>query len=405
MSEPEFDQKANAGRNIGLLALTQATGGSSQAIIMAVGALTAATLAPNDSLATLPTTAMIIGLALMAGPATRIIYAFGRKAGFLFGAVLGLVAGLLAAFAVAQSSFVMFAAALCVVGLGGAFTQQYRFAIADSVPTDMKARAISLVLLGGVAAGFLGPKLSYIAKDWIAGAEYAGSFLIISVLSAIGFLLISQTKLAPIVKPKEGDSKGRPALVLLKLPEIYIPIATGMATYALMTFVMVAAPLAMVHVCGHSPEQATTTIQWHIIAMFAPSLFTGNIINKIGAHMTVGIGLLLILACALVNLNGTSTLHFDAALIMLGVGWNFGFIGSTALLSQAYRPEEASTAQGLNEPFVFGSMAVASISSGVLLNTLGWESINVLVLPIITAALALLAWGDYRQRQLRSNAD
>jgi MFS family permease len=372
---------------------------------MAVGALTAATLAPDDSLATPPTTAMIVGLALMAGPATRIIYAFGRKAGFMFGACLGLIAGLLAAFAVAQASFVLFAAALCVVGLGGAFTQQYRFAIADSVPTEMKARAISLVLLGGVAAGFLGPKLSYIAKDWIAGAEYAGSFVIISILSVVAFLLISQTKLAPIAKPKEGDSKGRPALELIKLPEIYIPIVTGIATYALMTFVMVAAPLAMVHICGHSPEQATTTIQWHIIAMFAPSLFTGNIINKIGAHMTVGIGLLLILVCALVNLNGVTTLHFDIALILLGVGWNFGFIGSTALLSQAYRPEEASTAQGLNEPLVFGSMAIASISSGILLNTLGWQSINVLVLPIITAALALLAWGDYRQRQLRSNSD
>jgi len=165
--------------------------------------------------------------------------------------------------------------------------------------------------------------------------------------------------------------------------------------------VMVAAPLAMVHVCGHSAEAATTAIQWHIVSMFAPSLVTGYIINRIGTHATVGIGLLLILGAALTNLNGISTLHFDAALVLLGVGWNFGFIGSTTMLSQAYRPEEASTAQGLNEPLMFGSMAVASISSGVLLNTLGWQSINVLVLPIVSAALALLAWGDYRQRQLR----
>ena len=402
MAEPEFDKKANAGRNIGLLALTQATGGSSQAIIMAVGALTAATLAPDPSLATVPTTAMIVGLALMAGPATRIIYKLGRKNGFLVGATLGFVAGLLAALAVSMSSFYIFAAALCVVGLGGAFTQQYRFAIADSVPDDSKARAISLVLLGGVAAGFLGPRLSYIAKDWIAGAEYAGSFLIITVLSVVAMGLLSQTKLAPIVKPKEGDKKGRSALQLAKEPEIFIPIITGMVSYALMTFVMVAAPLAMVHICGHSPEQATTTIQWHIISMFAPSLFTGHLINRIGAHMTVGLGLMLILGCALINLNGITTWHFDAALILLGVGWNFGFIGSTTLLSQAYKPEEASTAQGLNEPFVFGSMAVASISSGVLLNTLGWQSINVLVLPLVTATLALLAWGEIRQRQLRA---
>ncbi|GLQ18226.1 MFS transporter [Maritalea porphyrae] len=404
MTEPEFDKANNAGRNIGLLAITQATGGSSQAIIMAVGALTAANLAPDKSMATIPTTAMIIGLALMAGPATKIIYALGRKNGFLIGATLGVVAGICAATAVAFSSFVLFALALSIVGMGGAFTQQYRFAIADSVPDDMKARAISLVLLGGVAAGFLGPRLSYLAKDWLGGVEFAGSFLVISILSVVAIVMLSQTRLAPIVKPKEGDAKGRSAMELIKLPEINIPIITGIVSYALMTFVMVAAPLAMVHVCGHTAEQATTTIQWHIIAMFAPSLVTGNIINKIGAHATVAIGLILILGTALINLNGVSVLHFDIALILLGVGWNFGFIGSTTLLSKAYRPEEASTAQGLNEPLVFGSMAVASISSGVLLNTLGWQSINVLVLPIVTATLALLAWGDYRQRQLRANS-
>ncbi len=402
MTEPEFDKQKYAGRNIGLLALTQSMGGSSQAVIMAVGALTAANLATDKSLATLPTTAMIIGLALMAGPATKIVYSIGRRNGFMIGAGLGVIAGMAAAAAVAMSSFILFALALSIVGMGAAFTQQYRFAIADSVPDGMKARAISLVLLGGVAAGFLGPRLSFIAKDWLGGVEFAGSFLIISFLSIAAIILLSQTKLAPIVKPKSGDAKGRSAMELLKVPEISIPIVTGMVSYALMTFVMVAAPLAMVHVCGHSAEQATTTIQWHIIAMFAPSLVTGNIINRIGAHATVGIGLILILICALINLNGISVLHFDAALIMLGVGWNFGFIGSTTLLSQAYRPEEASTAQGLNEPLVFGTMAVASISSGVLLNTLGWQSINVMVLPVVTAALALLAWGDYRQRKLRA---
>lgn len=402
MTEPQFDKAKNAGRNIGLLAVTQATGGSSQAIIMAVGALTAVNLAPDIRLATLPTTAMIIGVAIMAGPATKIIYAIGRRNGFLIGATLGVVAGISAAAAVTFSSFVLFALALSIVGMGGAFTQQYRFAIADSVPNDMKARAISLVLLGGVAAGFLGPKLSYLAKDWLGGVEFAGSFLVVSILSAIAILMLSQTRLAPIVKPQEGDVKGRTARQLIRVPEINIPIITGLVSYTLMTLVMVAAPLAMVHVSGHSSEQATTAIQWHIIAMFAPSLFTGNIINRIGAHATVALGLILILGSALINLNGISTLHFDAALILLGAGWNFGFIGSTTLLSRAYRPEEASTAQGLNEPLVFGSMAVASISSGVLLNTLGWQSINVLVLPIVTATLALLAWGEYRERKLRS---
>lgn len=398
MKEPT-DVRSHVARNIGLLALMQAIGGSNQAIVMAVGALTASNLAPDKSLATLPTTSMIIGLALMAAPATKIIYKLGRRNGFMLGASIGIVAGILAGLAVYIGSFWLFAAALAVVGTSAAFGQQVRFAIADSVPNDMQARAISWVLLGGVAAGFLGPRLSYMAKDWVGEVEFTGSYLIIIVLSALGVLILSQTKLAPVPKLQAGDPEGRSARQLVRVPEIFIPMATGMASYALMTFVMVAAPLAMVNVCGHSPQEATTTIQWHIISMFLPSLFTGHIISRIGSHAVVGIGMLLILGCALINLNGVSTLHFDIALILLGVGWNFGFIGSTTMMAKAYRPEEASTAQALNEPLVFGAMAVASISSGFLLENIGWEAINVLVLPVATGALALLAWGDLRQRQ------
>lgn len=400
MSEPT-DVRPFVARNISLLALMQAIVGSNQAIIMAVGALTAASLAPDKSMATLPTTFMILGLALMAAPATKIIYALGRRNGFMLGASIGIIAGFIAGLAVYLGSFWLFAIALAVVGASAAFGQQIRFAIADSVPENIQAKAISWVLLGGVAAGFLGPRLSYITKDWVGDVEFTGSFLIIAVLSALGVLILSQTKLAPVRVKREEDPVGRTARELIRVPEIFIPLATGMATYALMTFVMVAAPLAMVHVCGHSPEAATTTIQWHIISMFLPSLFTGSIISRIGSHAVVGIGMLLMLGCALINLNGTSTLHFDLALILLGVGWNFGFIGSTTMLAKAYRPEEASTAQALNEPLVFGTMAIASISSGFLLENIGWESINVMVLPVATAALALLAWGDLRQRKAK----
>ncbi|TDQ66142.1 putative MFS family arabinose efflux permease [Maritalea mobilis] len=400
MSEPT-DVRPFVARNISLLALMQAIVGSNQAIIMAVGALTAASLAPDKSMATLPTTFMILGLALMAAPATKIIYALGRRNGFMLGASIGIIAGFIAGLAVYLGSFWLFAIALAVVGASAAFGQQIRFAIADSVPENIQAKAISWVLLGGVAAGFLGPRLSYITKDWVGDVEFTGSFLIIAVLSALGVLILSQTKLAPVRVKREEDPVGRTARELIRVPEIFIPLATGMATYALMTFVMVAAPLAMVHVCGHSPEAATTTIQWHIISMFLPSLFTGSIITRIGSHAVVGIGMLLMLGCALINLNGTSTLHFDIALILLGVGWNFGFIGSTTMLAKAYRPEEASTAQALNEPLVFGTMAIASISSGFLLENIGWESINVMVLPVATAALALLAWGDLRQRKAK----
>ena len=184
-------------------------------------------------------------------------------------------------------------------------------------------------------------------------------------------------------------------------PRFMVALLCGTSAFALMTFVMTGAPLAMVAE-GISRDHAVLGIQWHVLAMFAPSFFTGHLIARFGKEKIVATGMAILAACAVVALIGITLAHFYIALVLLGIGWNFGFIGSTTMLSQAYRPEEASTAQGLNEPFVFGSMAVASISSGVLLNTLGWQSINILVLPIVTATLALLAWGDYRQRKLRA---
>jgi MFS family permease len=176
---------------------------------------------------------------------------------------------------------------------------------------------------------------------------------------------------------------------------------TAAISYALMVLVMVSAPLAMVYLCGHSPADAAFAIQWHIISMFAPSFITGAIISRLGSYLTAGIGLSLIIAAAIVNLTGITVLHFSIALVLIGVGWNFGFIASTAILSASYRPEEAARVQGLNEMVVFGVMALASIASGLLLQMIGWQSINVLVIPIATAAILLLGWGDMTRRRRR----
>ncbi len=391
-------------RNISLLAIAQAITGSNQALIAAVGALAGATLAPTPALATVPITAQIVGLALTTIPATYTIHRIGRRNGFVLGATLAIAGGLVASYALVIGSFLLFCAGLVFVGASAAFGQQYRFAAADSVPEAFKARAISFVLLGGILAGFFGPRLSFIAKDWIGGSEFAGSFLVISVLACIAIVVLWFTRLAPIAKADPHQSSGRSLAQLMRSPEIFVPVLSGMATYALMTFVMVAAPLAMVLVCGHPVETATTAIQWHVVAMFAPSFITGHIINKIGAHLTAGLGLFLILLSALVALNGLSEWHFYSGLVLLGIGWNFGFIGSTTLLTRAYSEVEAARAQGLNEQLVFGTMAVASIGSGVLLQLIGWQAVNILVIPVATAAIALLAWGDYRTRRLR-NAD
>lgn len=384
-------------RNVGLLSATQAIVSSQQGLIMAVGALVGVVLAPDPRLATLPTTTMIVGLALAAAPAAWLSHRLGRKPAFLLGVALAISGALLAALAIGLANFVLFAIALAVSGSAAAFGQQYRFAAADSMPPEKKGKAVSWVLAGGVAAAFIGPGLSWMGRTWVPGAEYAGSFIGMAGLSVLAILILLQTRLPKAEKHLATKSQ-RSFFALLKAPEHFVPILTGMASYGLMTFVMVAAPLAMVVICGHPKEAASFAIQWHILAMFAPSFFTGAIIARLGVRLVTGIGLALIAGCAVVALQGTEVWHFDLALILLGLGWNFGFIGSTTLLAQGYRPEDAARVQALNEQLVFGVMAIASISSGVLLQTIGWQAVNILAIPVATGAIVLLAWTDFRSR-------
>ena len=269
-------------RNITMLSITQAIVGSSQSIVISVGALTGIALAPSKELATVPITAMIVGLALTAVPATYLIHRLGRRNGFILGAGAALIAGLVAGFAVVSANFILFSLALALVGSSAAFGQQYRFAIADSVPDALKGRAISFVLLGGVLAGFIGPRLAFVARNWVADAAFSGSFLTISFIAVIAIVILMFTRLAPTLKPSLHKNQGRSVGKLLRAPDIFIPMFTAMASYSLMTFVMVAAPLSMVTVYGHSVEAATTTIQWHVVAMYAPSFITGFLIARFG---------------------------------------------------------------------------------------------------------------------------
>ena len=388
-------------RNIALLSGAQAIAGSAQGMVMAVGALAGASLAIDPAFATVPTTVMIVGVALMAGPAAIALHRLGRTRGFILGAVIAGCGGLLAALGLYLQSFLLFSGAMLLIGAAGAFGQQYRFAAADSVPPASKARAVSWVMFGGVLAGFLGPRLATMTSEAVPGALYAGSFIGLATLSLISISLLSFTRL-PRGEPKRPVSEqGRPFSELIRSPDIFVPVFTGMASFALMTFVMVAAPLAMVHICGHLPAEAANSIQWHIVAMFAPSFITGSIIGRIGPYFTVGIGLLLIIGAAGTALTGITTTHFDIALVLLGVGWNFGFIGSTVMLTKGYRPEEGARVQAFNEQMVFGVNALASIGAGVLLNSLGWEAINMIAMPIAVTAILLLAWADLRDRRLR----
>lgn len=387
-------------RNIGLLSAVQALGGSNSSIIMSVAALAAVNFAPDPSAATLPVTAMIVGTALSTSSATMIIYRLGRTRGLMLGAAIGIPASILATLAVLLGQFYLFAAGLFFVGMSGAFLQQVRFAAADSVEPAFKSQAISWVMFGGVAAGFFGPQLSALTRTWIEGAEYAASFMVIGVISLLSVIVLSFTRLAPTVQPGGKSATGRPLSVLLRQPDVVLPMVSAALTYALMTLIMVAAPLAMVRLCGHSPSEAAGAIQWHVVAMFAPSFVTGAIIKRLGAPLVTAIGLLMIIACAVIALNGISVSHFTTVLILLGVGWNFGFIGSTAMLAASYRPEEAGRVQAVNEQVVFGASAVASLSSGVLLQWLGWEAINTLAIPVATLAIVLLGLGTLRRARV-----
>ncbi|KFC71071.1 Major facilitator superfamily MFS_1 [Devosia sp. LC5] len=370
--------------------------GSSSTIIMTVAALAAINFAPDPSLATVPVTTMVIGLAVTTSVATRLIYRLGRSRGLILGTFIAIPAALLASLGVILANFYLFSLGTFLTGASGAFAQQIRFAAADSVAPDLKSRAISWVLFGGIAAGFFGPQASSITRNWIPGSQYAASFLVIVVLAVASIAILSQTRLAPTAVANAAGG-GRPLSVLLRQPEIFLPMLGASVTYSLMTLLMVAAPLAMVYICGHSPDAASSAIQWHVVAMFAPSFVTGTIIRYLGSYLVTAIGLVLIIICAAIALSGISVAHFHLTLILLGLGWNFGFIGSTTMLATAYRPEEAARVQAVNEQIVFGVTAIASIGSGLLLQLVGWQAINILAIPLAAVTIALLAWGSLRR--------
>lgn len=398
MAAPE-PATGSAIRNIGLLSASQALAGSQSSILISVAALTAASMAPAQGLATLPTSLMIVGTALATGPAAWLIHSWGRRRGFIFGVSVSIPAALVAALAAWLGNFWLFCIALAVLGASAAFSQQYRFAAADSVPPELKSRAISWVLLGGVLAGFIGPPLAALSKDWISGATFTATYIVMAGLALISIGFLSQTRLAPTISDPRARQGGRSIGELLRTPAIVVPMIAAALSYALMVLVMVAAPLAMVYLCGHSAADAAFAIQWHVVAMFAPSFVTGSIIQRLGAHLVGAIGLLLIAASAAVSLHGISVLHFNISLVLLGLGWNFGFVSATAMLATAYRPEEAARVQGLNEQVVFGVNALMAIASGALLDTLGWYDLNLVVFPVVVVGVLVLAWDQFFARR------
>ncbi|PLX39447.1 MAG: MFS transporter [Hyphomicrobiales bacterium] len=380
-----------ARRNALILAVAQALGGANATIVFASAALVGHYLLGEDkSLATLPVTAYVLGMASSTIPVQLLSRWIGRRLTFMGGATLGIASGLMAAQAVFDGSFFRLCIATFVAGCYGGFTQAYRFAAADTASDVFRPKAISWVLIGGVAAAFLGPQIVIHTKDWFSPIMFAGSFLAQSCVAVVGVVVLFFLR---IPKPHlaAGRSGGRPLTEIIAQSRFIVAVICGVTSYALMSFVMTAAPLAMV-ACHHSPDDAALGIQWHVLAMFAPSFFTGTLINRYGVEKVTATGLVLLAGCGVIALTGVEVAQFWAALVLLGVGWNFGFIGATTMVTQTYRLEERNKVQATNDFLIFGLQAVASFSSGKILANVGWDAINWAIFPFIVFALGALAW-------------
>jgi MFS family permease len=397
LQAPVDDRKAR--RNVLVLATAGALGGAAPPIAFAVAAIAAYDLLGEDkSLATVPITAFVVGTACGTVPAALLMRQIGRRPGFIVGMLISTLGSLFAAAALIQASFTLLSIGTFFVGFAAAFVQQFRFAAADTASPAFRPRAISLVLAGGVIAAIIGPQTVIHTADILRDPPFAGAFLGSSVLTLLAAAVLLFLDI-PHVPKRAGAKSGRPLGEIVRKPAFLVAVGCAMSAYAMMSFVMTAAPLAMV-MHHHHHDAAVLGIQWHVLAMFVPSFFTGSLIARFGAPKVVAAGLILLLGCSLVALAGSSVAHFWLALVLLGIGWNFGFIGGTALVTETYRPDEKEKVQALNDFIIFGVVALASFSSGQILVVGGWNVLNLVVLPIALACLGALFWQMSRRRAL-----
>ncbi|MBS0291171.1 MAG: MFS transporter [Proteobacteria bacterium] len=385
-------------RNLGLLVAVQSLGGASPPIIISLGGLVGQMLSTNPTASTLPVSLYQLGLALSTLPAAWLMHRAGRRTAYLLGAVMGVLSGLVAARGISQSDFMLFCLGTAMAGFYGACVQSYRFAAIDAVGEPARhAGAISRVMVGGLIAGIIGPQVVIWTRDSLPATPFAGSFYSQAALALLALPLLMLLRLPP-APPRAAAHGARDLSQIVRTPQFIVAAAAGVVSYGLMSFLMTAAPMAMVG-CGHSVGEAALGIQWHVLAMFGPSFFTGRLIERFGKRRITALGLVLIAASGALALMGLALTHFWGALVLLGLGWNFGFIGATALLAEAYRPSERAKVQALNDFLVFGTVAVASFGSGQLLHSVGWNGINAGMLPVVAVVLAMLGWQGLRQRR------
>jgi MFS family permease len=373
---------------VGVLSLAQALAMTGVSIVTLTTGLAGAYLTSNPALATAPMAAQFVATMFATYPAAMFMRRYGRRAGFTLGQCIGLVGAVLSTFALLQQSFTGFLLAGAVLGIHNAFWGYYRFAAAEASDPAFKSRAISLVMAGGVLAAVAGPELAKLTRDLFAPVVFAGCYAVIGVLCAFNILLLQFARLPGA--PPPAQKSGRTWQQLLQDRKYLAAAAAGMASYGVMVLVMAATPLSMAD-CGLSFDDSAFVIEWHLLAMFLPSFFTGTLIQKLGTARIIVIGFVLNVVCMAANLSGTTLTNFWVGLVALGLGWNFMYVGATALLTDAYRPEERDTAQATNDTLVFASIALATFASGALQNTLGWTAVNAIIaVPLVLAGVAMM---------------
>ncbi|MUZ72297.1 MFS transporter [Agrobacterium vitis] len=386
-------QLRGAKRTVAILTAAQAVLGSVAPLSFSLGGLAGyQMLGADKSLATAPLTGFNIGVALGAVVIAVAARLFGRKAAFIMGAGSAAIGGLVATLALFRIDFWLFAFGLLLIGLSSGFTQKIRFAAADSSPSYFKGEAISWILAGGIVSAILGPQLAIWLKDLFEPVLFAGAFLALAPLMLLAIGILSFVHLGqPLGHQDDSAKPARPLREIVLTQRFITGMICGICTYALMTFMMTGAPLAMVIGCGFTSDQATLGIQWHVIAMFAPSFFTGRLIRRFGAEKIVAAGLLILMGCAVVAHMGVELWNFWGALVLLGIGWNFGFIGATAIVASSYRPQEADKVQGFHDIILFSTVALSSFSSGKVFTAYGWSVMNLVIWPVTVVCLALIA--------------
>jgi len=390
----KLDNNIQNFKNIIVLASCQALFFSGRTLTFFAASLVSITMLGVDlTFATVPITMMLIGTSLGTLPAAFLMRAWGRKWGFAFGSSIGGIGALVSAQAIVMDDFILFNLGILVSGIYGGFAQQYRFAAAEIAPKHLKEKAVSIVIAMSVIGAFVGPETALLAKNWITGVPFQGTFWVLAAFNILSGIIILYVKIPKLTKQEHEDT-GRPLSTIVSSPTFIIALISALFGYVVMNFLMVVTPLTMdtIEAVVFSHENIKLVIQWHVVGMFLPGFVTGHLIKKFGVVRIIATGATILLISVLIALNGLTLNHFLVALALLGVGWNFTFTGGTILITEVHTSAERAKVQGTNDFLIFTGLALSSLMAGSVYHFLGWDWVNYAMLPIILTILLSAIW-------------